>query len=108
MIARAGFVATDIAALAGSHVLVPAPGQADDTEFTIQVFCNDDSSAVPLAGVRVELWWRGLDDLPKVVADSPVRLSHAAADGRVAVRVSGDEEYHFFRSVGSYCAVEGR
>jgi hypothetical protein len=78
---------------------MPGPAQADDTEFKIQVYCNDVSGAFPLAGVRVELWRRGLDELPKVITDTLVRVSHAATDGRVAVHVKGDEDDYYFRIV---------
>lgn len=72
---RSRFLSLGTAALAGSLVLAPGPAQADDTEFSIQVFCNDVSGAFPLAGVRVELWRRGLDELPKVITDTLVRVS---------------------------------
>jgi hypothetical protein len=99
MITRRGLAAAAASVLTGSLVLMPGPAQADDTEFKIQVYCNDVSGAFPLAGVRVELWRRGLDELPKVITDTLVRVSHAATDGRVAVRVKGDEDDYYFRIV---------
>jgi len=86
-------------AVAGLLVIAPPPATAGTTDFRIQVYCNDSNGAFPLPGVRVELWRRRLDQLPKFVTDTLVHVAHASDDGRVGIRVRGDDDDFYFRIV---------
>ena len=92
-------IATLLFVAMGTGTIGFAPtAQAEElrTRWTGSWLCNDRGNVTPLAGARVELWQRGIDQLPKFLTDSLIAVQHADQNGAYEFNTVSDSEDDFY------------
>ena len=79
-------------------ILTAAPAASADlrTKWTGRFACNSGGQQVPLADAKVELWERGVDELPKWLTDSLISVKRTGPDGEWEFNTRSEDEDDFY------------